>query len=40
LADNWDQAEGSTPPVLPAEIVEQTAGKYAELVERLATEVA
>jgi phosphoribosylaminoimidazole-succinocarboxamide synthase len=40
LADNWDQAEGSTPPVLPAEIVEQTAGKYAELVERLTTAVA
>jgi phosphoribosylaminoimidazole-succinocarboxamide synthase len=40
LADNWDQAEGSTPPVLPTEIVEQTAGKYAELVERLTTAVA
>jgi phosphoribosylaminoimidazole-succinocarboxamide synthase len=40
LADNWDQAEGSTPPVLPQHIVEQTAAKYAELVERLTTEVA
>ena len=40
LADNWDQAEGSTPPVLPQHIVEQTADKYAELVERLTTEVA
>ena len=40
LADNWDQAEGSMPPVLPAEIVGQTAGKYAELVERLTTAVA
>jgi phosphoribosylaminoimidazole-succinocarboxamide synthase len=39
LADNWDQAEGSTPPVLPQHIVEQTAAKYAELVERLTTEV-
>ncbi|MEY4423003.1 MAG: hypothetical protein RLZZ258_106 [Actinomycetota bacterium] len=38
LADNWNQ-EG-TPPVLPAEIVAQTADKYAELVERLTTEVA
>lgn len=33
LADNWDQA--GEPPVLPVEIVEQTAAKYAELVERL-----
>ena len=40
LADNWDQAEGSTPPVLPVEIVEQTAAKYAELVERLTSAVA
>ena len=40
LADNWDQAEGSTPPALPAGIVEQTAAKYSELVERLTTEVA
>jgi len=40
LADNWDQAEGSTPPALPAEIVEQTSAKYADLVERLTTAVA
>jgi phosphoribosylaminoimidazole-succinocarboxamide synthase len=33
LADNWNQT--GEPPVLPAEIVEQTAAKYAELVERL-----
>jgi phosphoribosylaminoimidazole-succinocarboxamide synthase len=38
LADNWDQT--GTPPALPAEIVEQTQGKYAELVERLTQEVA
>ncbi len=34
LADNWDQT--GEPPVLPKEIVEQTAGKYAELVALLA----
>jgi phosphoribosylaminoimidazole-succinocarboxamide synthase len=38
LADNWNQA--GEPPRLPAEIVTQTAEKYAELVERLTTEVA
>lgn len=38
LADNWDQT--GTPPELPAEIVAQTADKYAELVERLTQEVA
>lgn len=38
LADNWDQT--GEPPVLPAEIVAQTQGKYAELVERLTSEVA
>ena len=38
LADNWNQQ--GTPPVLPNEIVEQTAAKYAELVERLTSEVA
>mgnify|MGYP000095957945 CR=1 FL=1 len=38
LADNWDQT--GTPPQLPAEIVTQTAAKYAELVERLTQEVA
>jgi phosphoribosylaminoimidazole-succinocarboxamide synthase len=38
LADNWDQT--GNPPKLPAEIVDQTQGKYAELVERLTQEVA
>lgn len=38
LAANWDQT--GTPPALPNEIVEQTEGKYAELVERLTQEVA
>ena len=38
LAENWDQH--GTPPALPAEIVQQTADKYAELVERLTSEVA
>ncbi len=38
LAENWDKH--GTPPALPAEIVEQTADKYAELVERLTSEVA
>ncbi len=38
LAENWDQT--GEPPVLPREIVEQTQGKYAELVERLTQEVA
>lgn len=35
LATNWDQASGSNPPALPAEIVELTAVKYAELATRL-----
>lgn len=38
LADNWNQ--NGTPPELPAEIVAQTADKYAELVERLTQEIA
>jgi len=38
LAENWDQT--GTPPQLPQNIVEQTSAKYAELVERLSTEVA
>lgn len=38
LADNWNQQ--GEPPALPNAIVEQTAGKYAELVERLTQEVA
>ena len=39
LAENWDQAEGSTPPALPASVVSQTADKYQELVDRLTSEV-
>jgi phosphoribosylaminoimidazole-succinocarboxamide synthase len=38
LAENWNQQ--GTPPELPKEIVAQTADKYAELVERLTSEVA
>jgi phosphoribosylaminoimidazole-succinocarboxamide synthase len=38
LADNWNQT--GEPPRLPGEIVGQTADKYAELVERLTSEVA
>jgi phosphoribosylaminoimidazole-succinocarboxamide synthase len=38
LADNWNQQ--GNPPSLPAEVVTETAGKYAELVERLTSEVA
>jgi len=38
LAENWNQT--GTPPELPAEVVSQTAAKYAELLERLTTEVA
>ena len=38
LADNWNQV--GEPPVLPAEIVAQTADKYAELAERLTQEIA
>ena len=38
LADNWNQT--GEPPLLPGEIVAQTADKYAELVERLTSEVA
>ena len=33
LAANWDK--GGTPPTLPHEIVEQTAARYRELIERL-----
>ncbi len=33
LADNWDQT--GEPPVLPSEIVEKTAAKYAELKAKL-----
>lgn len=38
LAANWNQV--GEPPQLPSDIVEQTAAKYSELVERLTTEVA
>ena len=38
LAENWDQT--GEPPVLPEAIVQQTAAKYAELVERLTSAVA
>jgi len=34
LAENWTSREG-TPPQLPAEIVERTSARYAELLERL-----
>ncbi len=37
LADNWDEL--GTPPHLPNEIVAQTADKYAELVEKLSSQV-
>jgi phosphoribosylaminoimidazole-succinocarboxamide synthase len=33
LAANWDKT--GTPPTLPSEIVEQTAARYRELIERL-----
>jgi phosphoribosylaminoimidazole-succinocarboxamide synthase len=36
LAANWDPASGTTPPELPAEIVEQTSAKYAQLISLLA----
>ena len=35
LKANWDQT--GTPPALPPEIVEQTAARYRELIERLTT---
>lgn len=35
LTVNWDQAAFEAPPTLPREIVEQTAGRYRELLERL-----
>lgn len=37
LADSWDQT--GTPPKLPTEIVEATAAKYAELLERITTSI-
>jgi phosphoribosylaminoimidazole-succinocarboxamide synthase len=39
LADNWNQAEGSTPPPLPDAVVKQTADKYSELVDRLTSSI-
>lgn len=38
LLDNWDQQ--GVPPTLPEEVVQRTARKYSELVERLSTEIA
>ncbi|MGW9630316.1 phosphoribosylaminoimidazolesuccinocarboxamide synthase [Agromyces sp. NPDC055520] len=35
LAANWDQEVSEEPPTLPHEIVEQTAARYRELLERL-----
>ncbi|MFF2388214.1 phosphoribosylaminoimidazolesuccinocarboxamide synthase [Agromyces sp. NPDC058104] len=35
LSANWDQEVSETPPTLPHEIVEQTAARYRELLERL-----
>ena len=38
LAANWDPSTGSgtgEPPALPLQIVEQTAARYRELIERL-----
>jgi phosphoribosylaminoimidazole-succinocarboxamide synthase len=35
LAANWDQDATEEPPTLPHEIVEQTAARYRELLERL-----
>ncbi len=35
LAANWDQDASERPPTLPHEIVEQTAARYRELLERL-----
>lgn len=36
LSANWDKT--GTPPVLPAEIIEQTAARYRELISRLTAE--
>lgn len=35
LAANWDQDASEEPPTLPHEVVEQTAARYRELLERL-----
>lgn len=35
LTVNWDQDVSEEPPTLPHEIVEQTAAKYRELLDRL-----
>lgn len=35
LSANWDQEVSEAPPTLPHEIVEQTAARYRELLERL-----
>ena len=36
LAANWDKT--GTPPELPADIVERTAARYRELIQRLTGE--
>ncbi|WP_167143541.1 phosphoribosylaminoimidazolesuccinocarboxamide synthase [Canibacter zhoujuaniae] len=38
LLANWDRAQESTPPVLPADIVTRTVSRYRELFERLTGE--
>ena len=35
LLQHWDQSDGATPPPLPPAIVERTAARYRELIERL-----
>jgi phosphoribosylaminoimidazole-succinocarboxamide synthase len=35
LKANWDPSGDSEPPTLPADIVDQTAARYRELVDRL-----
>jgi phosphoribosylaminoimidazole-succinocarboxamide synthase len=35
MKSNWDPSSDTTPPSLPADIVEQTAARYRELVDRL-----
>ncbi len=40
LAAHWDATSGEEPPALPREIVERTAARYRELIERLTGEPA
>ncbi len=37
MKEHWDPSSSTTPPPLPAEIVDQTAARYRELVDRLTT---